>query len=243
MANPVKLRAAVSRIFPHGEGVYEVGLRPEGRVPRFKSGQFLHLTLEDFDPAGGFWPESRVFSIASNYGSEEIVIVYSVKGRYTRRMEGELLAGKAVWLKLPYGEFHIDSGSGRGIVLVAGGTGVSPYVPFIQEISKSPCIASPVRLYYGARRADQFLFLEQIASCARDQSVFAYELFVEDAESAKAVGARSGALDIDSIRAETKSMDDPLYYLSGPPGMIKVFKGRLLEQGVLSEDVRIDEWE
>ena len=33
-------------------------------VTPFKPGQFLHLALDAFEP-GGFWPESRVFSIAS----------------------------------------------------------------------------------------------------------------------------------------------------------------------------------
>ena len=34
-------------------------------VPRFTPGQFLHLALDPYD-ADGFWPDSRVFSIASS---------------------------------------------------------------------------------------------------------------------------------------------------------------------------------
>ncbi len=241
MANPVKLRAAVSRIDPHGEGVYEIGLKPEGRVPRFKSGQFLHMTLEDYDPAGGFWPESRVFSIASRYGADEIAIVYSVKGAYTRRMEAELDVGKTVWLKLPYGEFHIDLNAGRGVVLVAGGTGVSPYVPFIEEIAGLGSAAAPVRLYYGARKEDQLLFLDEIRGCGSSCKDFTYSLFVEDPE--RSAGMRGGMLDIRSIRDETADLEDPLYFLSGPPAMIKAFKGGLVACGVKPENVRIDEWE
>jgi NAD(P)H-flavin reductase len=75
MANPSKIQAEIVSVEPYGKDFFEVRMKPQGRVPRFKAGQFLHLTIDDYDPSGGFWPESRVFSIASRYGSEEIVIV------------------------------------------------------------------------------------------------------------------------------------------------------------------------
>lgn len=69
MANPIKLKAVVTKVQSYGEGVYEVALKPVGTVPSYKPGQFLHLTVDEYDPAGGFWPESRVFSIASAYST------------------------------------------------------------------------------------------------------------------------------------------------------------------------------
>ena len=65
MATPQKIRCQVQQITAHGDHVYTVDLTPERPVPRFRPGQFLHLTLDDYDPSG-FWPESRVFSIASS---------------------------------------------------------------------------------------------------------------------------------------------------------------------------------
>ena len=83
-------------------------------MPPFRPGQFLHLTVDDYDPAG-FWPESRVFSIASSPRERErIRICYSVKGRYTTKMEQALKVGGEVWIKLPYGDFVIDDTERRG---------------------------------------------------------------------------------------------------------------------------------
>ena len=93
MGNPLKMKCKVTHISKSGDGVYSIELGPEGRLPRFKPGQFLHLSVDDYDPAGGFWPESRVFSIASRYGSSALRIVYSVKGKYTRLMEERLREG------------------------------------------------------------------------------------------------------------------------------------------------------
>ena len=109
MSNPVKLKAQVLSVKSFGPDTYSVKFKPEVSPPRFKAGQFLHLTIDEYDPAGGFWPESRVFSIASAPGMSELEIVYSVKGRYTRRMADHLSSGREVWLKLPYGNFIIDS--------------------------------------------------------------------------------------------------------------------------------------
>src|SRR5215203_4942761 len=106
-----KLRCVVERIVDHGEQVYTLALRPERPVPRFRAGQFLHLALDAYDPTG-FWPESRVFSIASAPAGRDLVrITYAVHGRFTARMEAELREGRQVWIKLPYGDFVIDSQS------------------------------------------------------------------------------------------------------------------------------------
>ena len=92
----------------HGEHVYTVELEPAMAVPPFKPGQFLHLAIDPYDGAG-FWPESRVFSIASSPRERDrLTITYAVKGAFTTRMERELAPGAPAWAKLPYGEFTID---------------------------------------------------------------------------------------------------------------------------------------
>jgi ferredoxin-NADP reductase len=94
MAVTQKLDCVVERIVAHGERVYTVSLRPERPVPRFRAGQFLHLALDPYDP-GGFWPESRVFSIASPPAERDRVrITYAVHGGFTARMEHDLVEGR-----------------------------------------------------------------------------------------------------------------------------------------------------
>ena len=64
MAIVRKIPCAVRDVTDHGERVYTVELEPSLAVPHFKPGQFLHLALDPYQP-GGFWPESRVFSVGS----------------------------------------------------------------------------------------------------------------------------------------------------------------------------------
>jgi len=249
MANPAKIKASIESITKHGEATYTVQLRPEGRVPRFKAGQFLHLTVDDYDPAGGFWPESRVFSIASRSGAEPIKIVYSVKGRYTKIIEERLAAGQEVWIKLPFGDFIIESRvkEDSDVILVAGGTGISPFVPYLEDLVESGGIAGRrVRLYYGLRSPDQLLFDDILARCWRDKSLDLQIWLESDSRELKGflgLEMKQGRLDANLIFEESKDLMTPDFFLSGPPAMIKNFKATLLANGLNFNKIQIDEWE
>src|ERR1041385_7707594 len=142
-----KLKCGVERIVDHGEQVYTVVLKPERPVPRFRAGQFLHLALDPYDPAG-FWPESRVFSIASAPASREhVTITYAVHGPFTSRMERDLVEGRQVWIKMPYGDFVIDAEG--DVVLFAGGTGMTAFTAFLEDLPPGRCRS--VTVAYGAR--------------------------------------------------------------------------------------------
>jgi NAD(P)H-flavin reductase len=251
MPNPIKTEATVVSITPHGKGVYTVTMKPKGRTPRFKAGQFLHLSVDNYDPAGGFWPESRVFSIASPPGIETLSIIYSVKGSYTKKMEEALKPGLIVWLKLPYGEFIIDSciHDRQDVVLIAGGTGVSPYIPYLEDLCSSErpkCIGRTV-LYYGARLRSFILFPELITRCLNGVEGFQADIYIENEtlDGLTVPGARiqGGRLSIDNIHNESKDLNDPVFFLSGPPAMIKCFKQQLIEKGIALCNIKIDEWE
>ena len=150
----------VESITDHGGRVFTVDLAPVNPVPSFRPGQFLHLAVDEYDPSG-FWPESRVFSIASPpHDRRRLRICYAVKGRYTTRMEQMLRVGGEVWVKLPYGEFVIDPQADA--VLVAGGTGISAFTAFLEALT--PESKQKVTLIYGSRNPDLFLFQEMILS-------------------------------------------------------------------------------
>ncbi len=228
MANPSKFRAIVSKIISHGEGVYTVDFSLKNGIARFKPGQFLHLTLDEFDPSTGFWPESRVFSIASVPGEGQVQIVYSVKGVYTKRMSMELAEGKYVWLKFPYGDFIIEKylQNARKIFMIAGGTGISPFVPFLRTYSKDKYNV-PLILYYGIRNENFYLYKEVIESIANKIEV----------------NIVKGPMDINSISLNIVSNPNTKSFISGPPLMIKSFKDTLISKGFDSGNIIIDEWE
>jgi ferredoxin-NADP reductase len=225
-----RIACTVRHVIDHGERVYTVELAPSVPVPRFQPGQFLHLALDPVDREG-FWPESRVFSIASSPNERDrLAITYAVKGPFTTRMERELAAGGSAWVKLPYGEFIIDPS--RDAVLFAGGTGVTAFTAFLGSLT--PDHARRVLLFYGARTESLFVYGDLARARAAEVPALVVELISEDT---------SGRLSVDAAWSAIGKLKSPLFYLSGPPAMIVALRQQIAHHGVPSLDVRTDEWE
>jgi len=243
MPNPKKIKCTVSSVTAHDGSTFTVTMTPAKRLPRFKPGQFLHLALDSFDPTGGYWPESRVFSIASAPFDTEITIAYAVKGAFTQRMKGELEIGRDVWVKLPYGHFSVESRQDEEVVLVAGGTGVTPFVPFLlgeMQVSSKRKIS----LVYGVRGADLFLFIDVLSRATAQIEGFTLDAFSEEgSEAFSAFPTLKGKLTVDRVMAPASDPENALFYLSGPIEMIRSFRDGLNGRGVRMERVFVDEWE
>jgi NAD(P)H-flavin reductase len=244
MANPKKVKAELSDLISYGEQVYKLVFQLEKKLPKSKAGQFLHLTLDDFDPTTGYWPESRVFSIASCSDDRmRVTIVYSVKGFYTKRMEERLKIGSSVWLKAPYGEFIISNylADDETAVLIAGGTGVSPFIPFLNNIPERV----KVQLNYGLRNSELMIFEDEIQN-AVDISKIDLALYIEKNNKPinwnNSVTVYDGVLSIKNILSDVKNIESSKYFISGPPLMIDLFMKQLIDSGISKEKIIIDEW-
>jgi len=237
MASPKKIKATVLKAFHHSDSVVEYLFKPEGRIPSFKPGQFLHLALDPYDPALP-WPESRVFSIASAPGTDTIRIVIAVKGKFTARMAAEVAEGSEAWLKLPYGNFTFGS-NGTPIVLLAGGTGITPYISFL-EASLLNHEAPETNLFYGVREEKYLIFGPLLETCRKSLSRFRVTVFCEGDIQEPAPFKRSGMIDMEQVLRENR--DGANYYISGPPAMIETVKHTLLEKNIAPGKIHIDEW-
>lgn len=225
----------------HGSHVYTLELAPEKSIPNFHPGQFLHLALDEYDP-GGFWPESRVFSIAcSPLQRERLSITYSVQGRFTARMEKELAEGKSVWIKLPYGEFIIRDSS--DVVLFAGGTGITAFTAFLDALT--PAFPHTVYLAYGAHDSHLLIYRDLVQRRAATVSQLRPLYFVEQASNGESA-ARSEIVGRLSVAAMWPRIENPsaaTYYISGPPPMLKAITRDLSDHGIGAGAIWTDAWE
>lgn len=242
MAVTQKLACRVDEIVSHGDHVYTVMLRPQRSVPRFRPGQFLHLALDRYDPSG-FWPESRVFSISSSPSRrDQLRVSYSVQGRFTAKMEAELSKDREVWVKLPYGNFVIDSSA--DVVLLAGGTGITAFTAFLEDLT--PETRQSVTLAYGARTRALLIYRDLVTRCARTVSTVDVAYFVEQAEvfaSGSESREHSGRLSVEAVWPNIPRPKQAAYYISGPPAMLKTLSHDLRAHGIAQKAINIDAWE
>jgi len=234
---PQKLRCEVTAVVDHGERVYSVFLKPDSAAPRFVPGQFLHLALDPYRP-GDFWPESRVFSIASAPAERSLLrITYAVKGQFTSGMESELHGGREVWIKLPYGAFAMRNDADA--CLLAGGTGITAFTAFLSGLPAD--YPHRIHLFYGARRSDLLIYRPLVQAAAQHCPNLQAHYFAE--RNTDGVDCLPGRLELDTI---WKLLPDPpamMYNLSGPPEMLDALRQGLGDRGVDPRRVVVDAWE
>jgi len=161
----------------HTDAVKTLLVRPAKKCPMFKPGQFLHLAMDAYDPSSN-WPESRVFSIASSPTRRETLrIIFSVKGRFTRKMFDELNEGDEIFVKLPYGSFTFPD-EDQPLVLVAGGTGITPFLSYL-EYAVDSGLGRRIALYYGMRSPDDFVCGPVLSECRQRLKGFSFHCYLE----------------------------------------------------------------
>jgi ferredoxin-NADP reductase len=240
VATPIKFRTEVIRVIQHAPDVATFEFRYLDRHPRYKPGQFLHLALDAYDPAG-HWPESRAFTIAKGSTDPEFIrLTISAKGRFTHHILSELTVGRQIWMKAPYGDFIVHASPEHEVVLIAGGTGVTPFVAFMEDVLARG-LSGEVWLHYGARRPDLLVFRELAARCGSAFPNFHARFY---AESEANDGIIPGQIDLGAACQSLRCRSEAVFYLCGPPQMIDACSARLRSEFAVAEtNIRMDQWE
>ncbi|MFC1680367.1 ferredoxin--NADP reductase [Pseudomonadota bacterium] len=246
MAQPIRFQATVEKVTRHTSNVVTYRLQADKRLPRFTPGQFIHLTLELFDPSS-FWPESRVFSVANAVADRRTVeLTISRQGAYTSKLLDQLQQGVTVWAKGPYGDFSIDASQGyRRAVLIAGGTGITPFCAFMDAtLSQGTLPIEQARLYYGAQTPELLIYRALADHCAAEIAGFQVRYYAEHASDQAGDVVRPGRIDLSEIMRDCIEIENTAFFVSGPKPMIETFHDSLSSTYNLSpEQVLIDAWE
>ncbi|CAO80531.1 FAD-dependent oxidoreductase [Candidatus Cloacimonas acidaminovorans] len=239
MSVVVKSPCVVTYLKRITETLTVIELQPLKRLPKYKPGQFLHLTLDYYDPAKN-WPESRVFSIA-NYDPEvkTLRIIYSVKGKYTKLMNDNLQENQQVWVKMPYGDFTFNSITDN-MIFIAGGTGITPFLSYLESI-KYKIPDKNIWLFYGAKEKNCMVGEELIDNIVLVNPRFKVKKYLEYKSGNERY--EMGKLEADKILEELQSIGEADFYISGPPEMIQYFKQSIIDAGIKQEFIHIDAWE
>ena len=142
--------------------VLSLVLRPTdgGTLPGYRAGQ--HVVVRITEP--GAKPVIRTWSL-SNHSREPDHYRISVKLRPTG-VAGAALARMGpratVELRAPAGDFHLNRGSFRPVVLVAAGIGITPMIAMIQAHLDRTEHMPPLWLLYGSTDAEHTAFRDHL---------------------------------------------------------------------------------
>jgi ferredoxin-NADP reductase len=222
-------KAIVVKIRKISDLINEYFLLPDLKIHQ-EPGQFLQLTLDLID-SSALWPESRSFSFASYDRSDNLIrLIIKKQGKYTTRIFDELTEGSYCSIKLPYGDF-LPPMDNTDILCIAGGTGISPFLSFIDFYQKEGLL-NHLTILYSVKKLKDLIDFEFIKKKLGDHLI----IFLTKEVSNLAINRRITTSDITTI-----SQKNTPIFICGSNEFINFFKYELSSIGY--NNLYYDEWE
>ena len=172
----------------------------EGPLPLYQAGMHVEVGLPA--DAGEI---RRVWSLSDHLGATAHwrITVKRQEGEGSRHVHDRLAEGDIVRLRAPAGQFTLDTGTFRPVVLIAAGIGITPLLAMLKAHLARGAAAPPIYLVYGARRPADHIFRDEIQALADRHpdlhvSWFASGSWPDDRSSED---VRRGRIDAASIKA------------------------------------------
>jgi predicted ferric reductase len=198
----------------------------------FDGGQFVWINTS----GNPFNRKEHPFSIASSPASlPQLSFLIREAGDYTSNLD-QLRAGQRVYVDGPHGAFTLTGRKAAGIALIAGGCGIAATLGILRQ-TRDIDDSRPVRLVYGNRIAEEFVFQDEIRAIGEQLADFKQVLAVE--EPADGSDAYCGQID-NALLEQTFDTDDRaqwVYYVCGSEGMVVAVVKNLRRMGIPEKQI------
>jgi ferredoxin-NADP reductase len=207
--------AVVSDVIPRNYNVKSFRLFTPGEVS-FRAGQFLQVTLS----INGV-DQSKYFSF-SNAPTEQGYVEFTKKmtgSEFSKALE-DLKVGDKVKIKMPMGSFILDETAPKQAFL-SGGIGITPIRSMLKDAFDRRLPFDRV-LFYSNRSPEDIIFREELEVMARERKELRVVFSLDTAETCP-LGwkGKCGFISADMIKEELPDYAERIFYVCGPPGMVK----------------------
>jgi len=205
---------------------------------QFWAGQYMDITI----PGG----VTRAFSMANAPGAEtelSFIIKKYPHGAFSAALDEGLRRGDRLSLKGPYGTCFRREGRPGPLLLIGGGSGMSPLRSILLDHVASG-EQRPVRFFYGARTQADLFNLDEFAAIAKKLPDFEFipALSMAD-DDTMWLGARGYIHDVLARRLRAEALPGEIdAYSCGPPPMIDAILPVLQRAGVEPDHIYFDKF-
>jgi propane monooxygenase reductase subunit len=209
------------------------------RPLKFWAGQYVDITL----PGGAV---TRSFSMANPPGEGEklsFIIKKYAQGAFSAALDSSLKPGDRLVVKGPYGTCFRREGRPRPMILIGGGSGMSPLLSILRDHVQSG-EQRPVRFFYGARTQADLFNLPEFAALARTLPDFKFiPALSHETQAAGWTGERGFVHDVVARHLRVENFAGEMdAYSCGPPPMIDAVLPVLQVAGVEPEHIYFDKF-
>ena len=188
----------------------------------FLPGQYANISVPGSN-------QHRAYSYSSmpHEGRVSFLIRNVPGGLMSGYLREQAKVGDSLNLAGPLGSFYLREVK-RPVLMLAGGTGLAPFLAMLDKLVANGGCAQPIHLIYGVNSDADLVELDKLATFAQALPNFSYALVVVDANSKQ---AKKGYVTqhIESGQLHDGEVD---IYLCGPPPMVEAVADHLRERGV-----------
>ena len=207
----------------------------------FQAGQYFDMTLL-YPPESDAEGNVRSFSIASAPHEETLMIAMRMRDSAFKRVLRTMPFGTPVKIEGPSGDLILRPEVTRTAVFLAGGIGITPFRSIVHWAAKEK-LPQRVFLFYSNRRPEDAAFLADLQSLERDNPKYTLIACMTEMEkSHQPWNGETGLIDQRMLERHLKGAASPIYYIAGPPAMVKGLHEMLSKAGMNEGDIRTEEF-
>ena len=234
--HPQRLDLTVSEITQETTSAKSIKLVNEGGCqPPFQSGQYINVFVD----AGGV-RTSRPYSIASSptqTGHYELTVRKVEDGFVSDYLMNELKPGDKISSSSPSGNFHYNPlFHGNKLALIAGGSGITPFMSMIRELSDKN-LSRRLHLFYGCRVEDDVIYRAELDRIASAHKNFTWDLVVS--EPASSYRGHTGFINAGLIKERLDGLDW-MFFICGPSAMYQFCLPELEKLQIPSRKIKVE---
>jgi propane monooxygenase reductase subunit len=207
---------------------------------KFWAGQYVDITLPGAEAI------TRSFSMANTPGEAKnlsFIIKKYPDGRFSSRLDGGLPAGTAVAVKGPYGTCFRREDREGAVIMVGGGSGMSPLWSILHDHVESG-EDRPVYFFYGARTRNDLFYLDEFTRMASEIEQFTFvPVLSHAAEDTEWDGERGFVHEVVGAHLRRLGLGEAVdVYACGPAPMIEALTPVLFMNDIESDRVFFDKF-
>lgn len=207
----------------------------------FKAGQFIDMTLlnpSETDAEGN----TRAFSIASGPHERDLMVTTRMRNTAFKRVLKTLPIGAGVKIDGPFGDLTLPHNADRTLVFIAGGIGITPFRSMLVSAAGEK-LPHRIFLFYSNRRPEDAPFLEELKALERENPNYrCIATMTAMDRSHRPWHGETRLIDQEMLYKHLKDAGSPIYYIAGPPAMVKGLHEMLNKMAVVDDDIRGEEF-
>ena len=218
----------------------------------FIAGQYVTVSLIN-PPETDNEGNSRFFSLITAPYENYLGVATRIRDTAFKRILKNLPLDSEVMITGPDGSFCLDKDASKPAVFLIGGIGITPVFSILKNAAYEK-LPHQLFLFYSNKRPEDAAFLKELQNLEKENKNFKLIATMtaptESRSPDQSVGKKSkqawlgetGFINKEMIQKHLKDLNSPIYYMSGPPMMVKAMRELAGKIGISNDNIKFEEF-